>query len=94
MSKSSFALRKHNANIHEKKVNRNKLFNTKSTKVIPDKDGKYELSSNAQNELITQLKQEIVALEAENKNYRSTLKKYKEQINSLRLISKQKSASK
>lgn len=66
--KSSFALRKHNAKIHEKKGNRDILFNTKSTKVIPNEDGQYELSNNAQNELITQLKMEIAVLEAESKN--------------------------
>lgn len=84
--KSSYALKKHvnNPLIHGKKANITRQFNTMSTKVITSKDGHYELLDCAKNQLIKQLKLEIVALETEKKSYISTIGKYKTQIDSLR----------
>lgn len=80
--KSSYALRKHvnNPKIHGKRSHQSHKFNTMSTKVIPAKSGSYELSDNAKNALIKQLKQEIVSLEAESKKYMSMIGKYQAQI--------------
>lgn len=88
--KSSFALRKHvnNLKMHEKGANRARLLDTKSTKMILNKNGGYELSDSAKNELITQLKQEIVSLEAESKTLLLTIGKHQKQINSLRSFKK------
>lgn len=88
--KSSYALKKHvtNPKIHGKRANITRQFNTMSTKMVTSKNGHYELSDSAKNQLINQLKWEIAALEAEKKSHISTIEKYKEQINSLRLSKK------
>lgn len=88
--KSSYALRQHinNPKLHEKRANRSRFFDTKTTIVIPNENGGYELSDSAKNELITKLKLEIVSLEAESKSLRSTIGKYKTQIKSLRSLKK------
>lgn len=82
--KSSYALKKHvnNRKIHRKIPKHSDQFITKSTKVIRAENGYYELSDEAKNVLITQLKQEIATLEAESKKYISIIAKYTAQIES------------